>query len=95
MGTPGLQGRGGTVAGARSRGRGTQEKGKWFLRWDVFGHDGFAVAVVEPEARRYTKICKKGRIPLIPAIPGIPIVPGIPGRMFSRRDAEARRGVAA
>ena len=54
MGTPGLQGRGGTVAGARSRGRGTQEKGKWFLRLDEFGNDGFAVAVVEPEARRYT-----------------------------------------
>ena len=30
------------------------ERGKWFLRLDVFGDDGFAVAVVEPEARRYT-----------------------------------------
>jgi len=25
----------------------------------------------EPEARRYTEMSKKGRIPLIPAIPGI------------------------
>ena len=40
------------------------------------------------EARRYTKICKKGRIPLIPTIP---IVPGNPGTMFSRRGAEAQR----
>ena len=52
-----------------------QERGKWFLRLDEFGDDGFAVAVVEPEARRYIKICKKGRIPLIPTFPGIPIVP--------------------
>ena len=43
---------------------------------------------VEPEARRYTKICKKGRIPLIPTIP---LVPGNPGTMFSRRGAEAQR----
>jgi len=42
----------------------------------------------EAEARRYTKICKKGRVPLIPAIPGVPTVPRNPGRMFSRRGAE-------
>jgi len=48
---------------------------------DGFGAVGFACAVVEPEARRYTKMSKKGRVPLIPAIrgnPGNPIVPGIP-----------------
>ena len=70
MRAPGLQGDGVTTTGGFDTdgtdcsdrphpGPLPQERGKWFLRLDVFGDDGFAVAVVEPEARYYTKMNKK------------------------------------